>query len=196
MDPNALNALNEFVQQDYGQGAGLAMYGQDPNAYAGQQYTSYGEDPNATGDGQSYEYYGAGAGYEGHAPPPPSEEGMAPPPPPDFDENETEDRRQTDLSNYDFTEGDSEKNFIKDAEGRLKACSFGKLISLLTAAKDNDSNLLFDFVLTYRSFATSFEVLNGLIRRYDTASGPDAKIIHLRSEKPKTNPNKTKLKLS
>jgi len=149
MDPNALSALNEFVQ-DFNTGSAyepnhLALYAPPPSVPAQYQYTAVPGQAHAQGQQQYIPYGGEEGQYEYSyneqtpyepAPPPPSDEGMAPPPPPDFDENETEVRRQTDLSNYDFSEPDSEKNFIRDSEGRLKACTFGKLIGLLTAANN------------------------------------------------------------
>lgn len=98
--------------------------------YEQQGYT--GADPAGTGAGaEAYE--------EGYAPPPPADESLLPAAPANFDENDTADSRPSISANLNFEEPDTEKNLVRDAEGRLKACSFAKLIGILTAAKDTGS---------------------------------------------------------
>jgi hypothetical protein len=99
-------------QPQYGGGAG--------------EMDGMGYDPNNPGSADDY----------GAVPAPPAEDSMLPPPPPDFDDS-PEEQQPSITTSLNFDEPDGPSNMLKDNEGRLKACSFAKLISLLTAAKDN-----------------------------------------------------------
>jgi hypothetical protein len=85
-----------------------------------------------------------------------------------------------------FNEPDSPSNIEYDpADGtKIKLCTFAKLIEKLTSPKKDDVNqhlLLHEVMLTYHSFCKSNELLNALIKRYETApEGQERKVIHLR----------------
>lgn len=112
-----------------------------------------------------------GIGYQPPAPPDDSEDPFGLPPPP-----------ESLLSNLVFEEPDSPANIVRDPQNpqNLKAGSFAKILEHLTHPTVHDSNFLYDFVLTYRSFAAPEEVLEALIRRYDTAPEAVKRAVGLR----------------
>jgi hypothetical protein len=116
---------------------------------------------------------GAGYSAEGYPPGPPSDDiedpfGLPPPP-------------ESLLNSLIFDEPDSPSNISRDPQTQnLKAGSFAKIIERLTHPTVHDANFLYDFVLTYRSFAAPEEVLEALIRRYETAQEDMKKAIGLR----------------
>ncbi|KAG2370630.1 hypothetical protein C9374_014732 [Naegleria lovaniensis] len=70
---------------------------------------------------------------------------------------------------YDgFNERESSTNIIRDENGSVKAASLDKLIVLLTSNEEFDNEFMQLFLLTYRSFTTSTELLEKLIQRYNT----------------------------
>mmetsp|Transcript_26275 Transcript_26275/g.29252 ORF Transcript_26275/g.29252 Transcript_26275/m.29252 type:complete len:1079 (-) Transcript_26275:138-3374(-) len=74
---------------------------------------------------------------------------------------------------FDFTQVDSDTNIELEDSGKIKAATFEKLIEKLTSPKFSDNDLLFDFLLTYRSFATPFVVVDAMIQRVTTLMAAD-----------------------
>nr|CAG4710913.1 unnamed protein product [Naegleria fowleri] len=67
-----------------------------------------------------------------------------------------------------FNERESNTNIIRDECGTVKAATLDKLIVLLTSNEEFDNQFMQLFLLTYRSFTTSSELLEKLILRYNT----------------------------
>jgi hypothetical protein len=152
-DPNYYdpNAYAQQQQQYYDPNAQQSQYtGYDNSTQAQAEYAYYQQQQHEammqqggyeqTGAAEQADPAGAGAGTEGYdegyAPPPPADASMLPAAPANFDENDIADSRPSLSANLNFEEPESEKNLVRDAEGRLKACSFAKLIGILTGAKD------------------------------------------------------------
>eukprot|EP00824_Muranothrix_gubernata_P007943 TRINITY_DN20163_c0_g1_i1.p1 TRINITY_DN20163_c0_g1~~TRINITY_DN20163_c0_g1_i1.p1 ORF type:complete len:655 (-),score=139.04 TRINITY_DN20163_c0_g1_i1:528-2492(-) len=78
-----------------------------------------------------------------------------------------------------FQVEDSEDNiryFRQDDPTRppkIKCSSLEKLVERLTTSKQADPDFLYDFLLTYRSFATSKKVLNLLVQRFFVPKPPN-----------------------
>eukprot|EP01129_Flabellula_baltica_P014536 TRINITY_DN6981_c0_g1_i1.p1 TRINITY_DN6981_c0_g1~~TRINITY_DN6981_c0_g1_i1.p1 ORF type:complete len:1107 (-),score=304.83 TRINITY_DN6981_c0_g1_i1:11-3331(-) len=81
-----------------------------------------------------------------------------------------------------FYDEDTEQNIIFDEDDptKIKGATFTKLVAKLTDPRGLDTNLLYDFLLTYRSFSTSFELLDALIERNKTAREDEKKFVWLR----------------
>eukprot|EP01121_Diplochlamys_sp_Union-15-3_P006231 TRINITY_DN1672_c1_g1_i1.p1 TRINITY_DN1672_c1_g1~~TRINITY_DN1672_c1_g1_i1.p1 ORF type:complete len:1125 (+),score=211.21 TRINITY_DN1672_c1_g1_i1:27-3401(+) len=84
--------------------------------------------------------------------------------------------------NFVFEEEDTETNIsygLPDKTNRptIKSATLDKLIVKL-AYKETDPNLLFEFLLTYRSFCTPLELMDGLIQRLE--KNEDDPVIPLR----------------
>eukprot|EP01130_Rhizamoeba_saxonica_P003254 TRINITY_DN1390_c0_g1_i1.p1 TRINITY_DN1390_c0_g1~~TRINITY_DN1390_c0_g1_i1.p1 ORF type:complete len:956 (-),score=231.94 TRINITY_DN1390_c0_g1_i1:343-3210(-) len=79
-----------------------------------------------------------------------------------------------------FYDDDAESNITYDGN-KIKGATFMKLISKLTSSGSTDNQYLGDFLLTYRSFASSFELFEALVLRYETARDDEIKIVRLRT---------------
>jgi len=64
--------------------------------------------------------------------------------------------------NYDY----GNKDIVFNMEGKVKGGTFPALIERLTIHDSHDSGFTSTFLLTYRSFATSIEVIEALIKRF------------------------------
>ncbi|KAG4108093.1 ras GEF [Neocallimastix lanati (nom. inval.)] len=64
--------------------------------------------------------------------------------------------------NYDY----GSKDIVFNMEGKVKGATFPALIERLTIHDSHDSSFTQTFLLTYRSFATSMEVIDALIKRF------------------------------
>lgn len=64
--------------------------------------------------------------------------------------------------NYDY----GSKDIVFNMEGKVKGATFPALIERLTIHDSHDSSFTQTFLLTYRSFATSVEVIDALIKRF------------------------------
>ncbi|ORX41380.1 ras GEF [Piromyces finnis] len=64
--------------------------------------------------------------------------------------------------NYDY----SNKDIVFNMEGKVKGATFPALIERLTIHDSHDTNFTQSFLLTYRSFASSMEVIDALIKRF------------------------------
>jgi len=64
--------------------------------------------------------------------------------------------------NYDY----SSKDIFFNMEGKVKGATFPALIERLTIHDSHDSSFTQTFLLTYRSFASSMEVIDALIKRF------------------------------
>lgn len=79
-----------------------------------------------------------------------------------------------------FDEPDNENNMLRDADGQIKGASFAKIIAKMVDPQYFEVKFVMDMLFTYRSFATSFEVLGAMIQRYDTAPSNDKSAILIR----------------
>jgi hypothetical protein len=79
-----------------------------------------------------------------------------------------------------FDEPDNENNMLRDADGQIKGASFAKIIAKMVDPHNFEVKFVMDMLFTYRSFATSFEVLGAMIQRYDTAPAADKGVILIR----------------
>jgi hypothetical protein len=70
--------------------------------------------------------------------------------------------------NYDY----GNKDIVFNMEGKVKGATFPALIERLTIHDSHDSSFTQTFLLTYRSFATSMEVIDALIRRFSIKPPP------------------------
>jgi len=64
--------------------------------------------------------------------------------------------------NYDY----GAKDIVFNMEGKVKGATFPALIERLTIHDSHDSSFTQTFLLTYRSFASSMEVIDALIKRF------------------------------
>lgn len=64
--------------------------------------------------------------------------------------------------NYDY----NSKDIVFNMEGKVKGGTFPALIERLTIHDSHDSNFTQNFLLTYRSFATSIQLIEALITRF------------------------------
>jgi hypothetical protein len=64
--------------------------------------------------------------------------------------------------NYDY----GQKDIVFNMEGKVKGATFPALIERLTIHDSPDSGFTQTFLLTYRSFASSMEVIDALIKRF------------------------------
>ena len=79
-----------------------------------------------------------------------------------------------------FDEPDNENNMLRDENGQIKGASFAKIIAKMVDPQNFEVKFVMDMLFTYRSFATSFEVLGALIQRYETAPAQDRAVILIR----------------
>jgi len=70
--------------------------------------------------------------------------------------------------NYDY----GNKDIVFNMEGKVKGATFPALIERLTIHDSHDSSFTQTFLLTYRSFATSMEVIDALIKRFSIKPPP------------------------
>eukprot|EP01130_Rhizamoeba_saxonica_P017236 TRINITY_DN8273_c0_g1_i1.p1 TRINITY_DN8273_c0_g1~~TRINITY_DN8273_c0_g1_i1.p1 ORF type:complete len:1053 (-),score=242.44 TRINITY_DN8273_c0_g1_i1:20-3178(-) len=88
----------------------------------------------------------------------------------------------TDLQNItsiEFDIPDSGDNFNTNEDGTIKSATFGKLIEKLTRP-DADTNLLQQFLLTYRSICTPQQLMEVLMHRVIDSNNEEGKVIQIR----------------
>lgn len=135
----------DWQQQQQGYG-GYDQQSQDPNAHTAQDPNAYGGANGAYG-GYDYSGQGQAAGNQDPNQYSQTEDGeyqysAAPDAYPDrrpdlVDQDAAEDTpRQSLTATLNFEEPDNEKNIVRDSDGRPKAVSFAKLITLLTHPKE------------------------------------------------------------
>jgi hypothetical protein len=91
-----------------------------------------------------------------------------------------EEQDSIDISAIDFSTPDSQNNIIYADDGSIKGGTVEKILQKLTST-DSNVSLLFDFLITYRSY-TSPEYLLALLRRRfeQVVESEDTKIVRLR----------------
>jgi son of sevenless-like protein len=84
-----------------------------------------------------------------------------------------------DVMDYPFDEADSDQNITyadpkdpneqasPDDPPQIKSATLTKLVEKLTSSDNLDMNYISDFLLTFRSFTTSNELLTLLIKRFN-----------------------------